>query len=102
MGNAVVLKPSERAPLSGLRIGELCTQAGIPPGVVNVITGHGEPCGQALTSHPDVARVAFTGGVDAARHVVANTAANFAHVSLELGGKSPMLVFDDAYTRHWV
>lgn len=95
-GCAVVIKASEVAPGPLLAFAELVDRVGFPPGVVNVITGHGEPCGQALTSHPDVARVAFTGGVDAARHVVANTAANFAHVSLELGGKSPMLVFDDA------
>ncbi len=74
----------------------LVEEAGFPPGVFNLVTGFGEPCGRALTSHPLVSRVSFTGGTEAARHVVANTANNFAHLSLELGGKSPILVFDDA------
>lgn len=95
-GNTLVIKASEVAPAPLLAFAELVHEVGFPPGVVNIITGHGEPCGRVLTSHPKVSRVAFTGGVDAARHVVANTAANFAHVSLELGGKSPMLVFEDA------
>ena len=64
--------------------------------MVNVVTGFGEDCGQVLTSHPLVARVAFTGGVETARHVVRNTAENFAVTTLELGGKSPVIVFDDA------
>ena len=79
-----------------LEFGKLIEQAGIPPGVVNIVTGHGEPCGRALTSHPDVARVSFTGGPNAARHVLENVKRNFAEVSLELGGKSPFIVFDDA------
>ncbi len=95
-GCTVVLKASEDAPAAMFEFAKLIEQAGFPAGVVNVITGYGEPCGRALTSHPDVARVAFTGGPDAARHVVANTANNFAVVSLELGGKSPILVFEDA------
>ncbi|MDH3293533.1 MAG: aldehyde dehydrogenase [Acidimicrobiia bacterium] len=95
-GNTVVVKASEEAPGPLLAFAELVDRVGFPPGVVNIITGYGEPCGRALTSHPNVARVAFTGGVDAARQVVRNTAENFAHVSLELGGKSPILVFDDA------
>ncbi len=69
---------------------------GLADKVFNLVTGFGEPCGRALTSHPLVSRVSFTGGTEAARHVVANTANNFAHLSLELGGKSPILVFDDA------
>lgn len=95
-GNTVVLKASEDAPAPLFEFGRLVEEAGFPPGVVNVITGFGEPCGRALTAHPDVARVAFTGGPAVARLVVANTANNFAVTSLELGGKSPMLVFDDA------
>jgi len=95
-GNTVVLKASEDAPAPMLEFARLVHEAGFPPGVVNVITGFGEPCGRALTSHPDVARVAFTGGPQAARRIVQNTASNFAVISLELGGKSPMLVFDDA------
>ena len=95
-GNTVVLKASEHASAAMLEFGRLIEQAGIPPGVVNIVTGHGEPCGRALTSHPDVARVSFTGGPNAARHVLENVKRNFAEVSLELGGKSPFIVFDDA------
>ena len=95
-GNTVVLKASEHAPAAVLEFGKLIAQAGIPDGVVNIITGHGEPCGRALTSHPQVARVSFTGGIDTARHIVQNTANNLAQVSLELGGKSPFIVFADA------
>ncbi|KMW56328.1 Aldehyde dehydrogenase [Candidatus Rhodobacter oscarellae] len=95
-GNTIVLKASEHASAPLLTFGKLVAQAGIPDGVVNIVTGHGAPCGQALTSHPLVAKVAFTGGPGAARHVVRNTAENFAEVSLELGGKSPFIVFEDA------
>lgn len=95
-GNTVVIKASEAAPIPILEFAKIIDEAGFPPGVVSVITGFGEPCGRALTSHKKVARVAFTGGPDTARHVVANTANNFAVVSLELGGKSPMVIFDDA------
>ena len=95
-GNTVVLKASEHASAAMLEFGKLIEQAGIPPGVVNIVTGHGEPCGRALTSHPLVARVSFTGGPNAARHVLENVKRNFAEVSLELGGKSPFIVFDDA------
>ncbi len=95
-GNTVVLKASEVAPAPMFEFAKIVEQAGFPPGVVNVITGYGEPCGRLLTSHPNVARVAFTGGPETARHVVRNTAENFAVVSLELGGKSPILVFEDA------
>ena len=95
-GNTVVLKASEQASAAMLEFGRLVEQAGFPPGVVNIVTGHGDPCGKALTSHPLVARISFTGGPTAARHVVHNSAENFAEVSLELGGKSPFIVFDDA------
>ena len=95
-GNTVVLKASEAAPAPMFEFARIVEQAGFPPGVVNVITGYGEPCGRLLTSHPQVARVAFTGGPETARHIVRNSAENFAVVSLELGGKSPILVFDDA------
>jgi len=94
-GNTVVLKASEHASAAILEFGRLAEQAGIPPGVLNIVTGHGEPCGRALTSHPLVARISFTGGPAAARQVVQNAANNFAQVSLELGGKSPVIVFDD-------
>ncbi len=95
-GNTLVIKASEDAPAPLLEFARLVHEAGFPPGVVNVVTGFGEPCGRALTSHPDVARVAFTGGPATARRIVENTARNFAVLSLELGGKSPMLVFADA------
>lgn len=95
-GNTVVLKASEHASAPMLEFGKLIAEAGIPDGVVNIVTGHGDPCGKVLTSHPLVARIAFTGGPVSARHVIANSANNFAEVSLELGGKSPFIVFDDS------
>ncbi len=95
-GNTIVLKASEHASAAMLEFGKLIEKAGIPAGVINIITGHGEPCGKILTSHPKVARISFTGGSSAARQVVKNSAENFAEVSLELGGKSPFIVFDDA------
>ena len=95
-GNTIVLKASEHASAAMLEFGKLIEAAGIPPGVVNIVTGHGEPCGRVLTAHPLVARVSFTGGPVAARHVLENVKNNFADVSLELGGKSPFIVFDDA------
>ncbi len=95
-GNTVVLKASEHAPAAMLEFGELIAEAGFPDGVVNIVTGFGEPCGRALTTHPLVARISFTGGPETARHIVRNSAENFAQVSLELGGKSPLMVFEDA------
>ena len=95
-GNTVVLKASEHASAAMLDFGRLVEEAGFPPGVVNIVSGHGDPCGKALTSHPLVARISFTGGPTAARQVLYNSAENFAEVSLELGGKSPFIVFDDA------
>ncbi|MEX0302506.1 MAG: aldehyde dehydrogenase [Leisingera sp.] len=95
-GNTVVLKASEYASAAMLEFGELVAEAGFPPGVVNIVTGHGDPCGRALTSHPLVARVSFTGGPNAARMILENSKNNFAEVSLELGGKSPFIVFEDA------
>jgi (Z)-2-((N-methylformamido)methylene)-5-hydroxybutyrolactone dehydrogenase len=95
-GNAIVLKASEHGPAALLEFARLCDEASIPPGVVNVVTGLGDPCGTALTTHPLVARIAFTGGTAAARHIIRNSAENLAVVTLELGGKSPILVFDDA------
>ena len=95
-GNTVVLKASEHASAPMLEFAKVFEEAGFPPGVFNVVTGHGEPCGRALTSHPLVDRVSFTGGPETARHVIRNSAENFAEVSLELGGKSPVMVFEDA------
>ena len=95
-GCTVVLKASEDGPAPLLEFARLIEKAGFPKGTVSVLTGFGEPCGRALTSHPLVSRVAFTGGLQTARHIVRNTAENFAHTTLELGGKSPVLVFADA------
>ena len=95
-GNTVVLKASEHASAAMLEFGKLIEEAGFPPGVVNIVTGFGEPCGRVLTSHPLVSRISFTGGPETARHIVRNSAENFAQVSLELGGKSPVMVFEDA------
>ena len=95
-GCTVVLKASEIAPCAMLEFAKLVEQAGFPDGVVSVITGDAENCAIPLTAHPDIDRVAFTGGPQTARHVVRNTAENFAVTSLELGGKSPILVFEDA------
>jgi len=94
-GNTIVLKASEFASAAMLEFGRLIELAGIPAGVVNIVTGHGDPCGSRLTSHPLVARISFTGGPTAAQHILHNSANNFAQVSLELGGKSPFIVFDD-------
>ena len=98
-GNTVVLKASEHASAPMLEFGRLFEEAGFPPGVVNIVTGHGEPCGRVLTSHPLVQRISFTGGPGSARQIVRNSAENFAEVSLELGGKSPFLVFEDATSK---
>jgi acyl-CoA reductase-like NAD-dependent aldehyde dehydrogenase len=95
-GNTMVLKASEHASAPMLEFARIVEEAGFPPGVFNVVTGHGDPCGKVLTSHPLVQRISFTGGPDSARHIIHNSAANFAQVSLELGGKSPFIVFDDA------
>ncbi len=95
-GCTVVLKASETAPAPMLEFAKLIEAAGFPAGVVSVITGDAENCAIPLTRHPDVDRIAFTGGPETARHVVRNSAENFAVTTLELGGKSPILVFDDA------
>ena len=95
-GNTVVLKASEHASAAMLEFGKVIEEAGFPPGVVNIISGHGDPCGKTLTTHPLVHRISFTGGPATARHVIRNSAENFAEVSLELGGKSPFIVFEDA------
>ncbi|RQS61275.1 aldehyde dehydrogenase [Burkholderia sp. Bp8963] len=94
-GCTVVLKASEEAPGPLLEFARLVHEAGFPAGVVNVITGFGPECGAVLSSHPGVDKVAFTGGPETARHIVRNTANNLAKVSLELGGKSPFIVFAD-------
>ena len=96
MGNTVVIKASELAPVTLLEFAKLIEKTGIPKGVINIITGLGEPCGKALTAHKLVERIAFTGGPETAKHIVKNSAENLSQVSLELGGKSPVVVFDDA------
>ena len=96
MGNTVVIKASELAPVTLLEFAKLVEKSGIPKGVVNIITGLGEPCGKALTTHNLVERIAFTGGPETAKHIVKNSAENLSQVSLELGGKSPVVVFNDA------
>jgi len=95
-GCTVVLKPAEEAPLTPLRLAELCQEAGIPPGVVNVVPGFGETAGAALASHPDVDKVAFTGSHLTGQKIVQASSGNLKRVSLELGGKSPDVVFTDA------
>ncbi|MBU5379241.1 MAG: aldehyde dehydrogenase [Pantoea sp.] len=95
-GCTLVVKAAESAPTPLLAFARLIAEAGFPAGVCNVITGFGESCGTVLTTHPDVAHIAFTGGPDTARHIVRNSAENLSKTTLELGGKSPFIVFDDA------
>jgi aldehyde dehydrogenase (NAD+) len=95
-GCTVVLKPAEEAPLTPLRLAELCLEAGVPPGVVNVVPGFGETAGAALAAHPGVDKVAFTGSHLTGQKIVQASAGNLKRVSLELGGKSPDIVFADA------
>ncbi len=95
-GCTIVLKPAEQTPLSALRFGELITEAGFPDGVVNIVTGYGETAGAALAEHPDVDKVAFTGSTEVGKLIVKAAAGNLKRVSLELGGKSPAIVFPDA------
>jgi len=94
-GNCVVLKPAEQTPLSALRLAELIAEAGVPDGVVNVVTGFGETAGAALAAHDDVDKVAFTGSTEVGRLIVHAAAGNLKKVTLELGGKSPNIVFSD-------
>ncbi|MDU6390134.1 MULTISPECIES: aldehyde dehydrogenase [unclassified Pantoea] len=95
-GCTLVVKAAESAPTPLLAFARLIAEAGFPAGVCNVITGFGESCGTVLTTHPDVAHIAFTGGPETARHIVRNSAENLSKTTLELGGKSPYIVFDDA------
>jgi aldehyde dehydrogenase (NAD+) len=94
-GCTMILKPAEQSPLSALRLGELCLEAGIPPGVVNVITGFGD-AGAALAEHARVDKVSFTGSVETGQSIVRASAGNLKRLTLELGGKSPNIVFSDA------
>ena len=95
-GNTVVLKPAELTPLSAIRLGELCLEAGIPDGVVNVLVGKGSVVGQRLIEHPDVAKIAFTGSTEVGRTVMQGAARTIKRVTLELGGKSANVIFEDA------
>ncbi|MFI2433319.1 aldehyde dehydrogenase [Streptomyces sp. NPDC018693] len=95
-GNTVVLKPAEWSPLTASLLADIAAEAGLPAGVLNVVQGYGAEIGDALTSHPDVRRISFTGSVPTARRIAASAAANLTPLSLELGGKSPLLVFAEA------
>ncbi|MEU3962750.1 aldehyde dehydrogenase [Streptomyces buecherae] len=95
-GDTVVLKPAEWSPLTASLLADIAAEAGLPAGVLNVVQGYGSEVGDALTSHPDVRRISFTGSVPTAQHIAASAAANLTPLSLELGGKSPLLVFADA------
>jgi phenylacetaldehyde dehydrogenase len=95
-GNCVVLKPAEQTPLTALRLAGLIAEAGIPEGVVNVVPGFGQTAGAALAAHDDVDKVAFTGSTEVGRLIARAATGNLKKVSLELGGKSPNVVFDDA------
>jgi betaine-aldehyde dehydrogenase len=94
--NTVVLKPAELTPLTALRLAELALEAGLPEGVLNVVVGPGSVCGERLVRHPEVAKVGFTGSTEVGRQVMAGAAATIKRVTLELGGKSANLVFEDA------
>ena len=94
-GNTVVLKPAEFTPLTALLFAELCQEAGLPAGVVNVVTGDGST-GEALVKHPDVDKIAFTGSTEVGRAIRSATATTHKRLSLELGGKSPFIIFEDA------
>jgi acyl-CoA reductase-like NAD-dependent aldehyde dehydrogenase len=95
-GNTVVVKPSELTPLTTLELGAIAAEAGIPDGVINIVTGLGATAGKAVAEHPGVARITFTGGTEVGRSIGVAAARRFARATTELGGKSPVLVFDDA------
>jgi acyl-CoA reductase-like NAD-dependent aldehyde dehydrogenase len=95
-GNSVVLKPSELTPLTALRLGQAVLEAGVPPGVLNVVPGSGSVAGARLAAHPDIAKIVFTGGTEPGRMVARAAAGRFAKCTLELGGSTPVIVFDDA------
>lgn len=103
-GNTIVLKPAEQTPLSILFVANLVIEAGFPPGVVNVINGLGAVAGAALASHPDVDKIAFTGSTSTARQIMKLASHNLKNITLESGGKSPLIIFDDAdldVAVHW-
>jgi phenylacetaldehyde dehydrogenase len=96
MGCTVVLKPAELTPLTAVRLAQLIQEVGFPPGVVNIVTGFGDPAGKALVAHPEVDKISFTGSTVVGKSIVAAAAGNLKRVALELGGKSPVIVFPDA------
>ena len=95
-GNAVILKPAEWTPLVSLALGRLCEEAGLPPGLLSILPGHGRETGAAIVSHPAIGKVSFTGGTQTGLTIARSAAAKLMPVSLELGGKSPTIVCDDA------
>ncbi len=95
-GCTIVLKPAEFTPCGILEVAKLCSEAGLPDGVLNVVPGLGEVAGQALVEHPDVSKVAFTGSTEVGKHVMRTAATDVKRVSLELGGKAPCIIYDDA------
>ena len=96
MGNTIIIKASESAPAPLLELAKLIDKIGLPKGVVNIITGFADDCSKVLTTHKKINRIAFTGGMHTAKHIVRNSAENLSQVTLELGGKSPVAVFNDA------
>ena len=96
MGNACVLKPAEETPLTALQLGTLAIEAGLPPGVLNIVTGTGEGAGDALVTHPGIGHISFTGSVEVGRSISHAAAERLVPVTMELGGKSPNIVFADA------
>ncbi len=101
-GNAVVVKPAEVTPLMALELGRICEEAGVPKGIVSVLPGRGSVIGDAITQHPLVKRVSFTGGTTTGKHIAHIAADKMMPVSLELGGKSPTMVLEDADLNHAV
>ncbi|PYH46908.1 aldehyde dehydrogenase [Aspergillus saccharolyticus JOP 1030-1] len=95
-GNTVVLKPAEQTPLSALFLANLIVEAGFPPGVVNIVNGYGSIAGAALASHMEVDKIAFTGSTETARHIMKMASGNLKNITMETGGKSPLIVFNDA------
>ena len=94
-GNCVVAKPSEVTPMTAYMLGDICTKAGLPPGVLNIVHGTGPSTGQAIVAHPDIKAISFTGGTQTGAHIARTAAPMFKKLSLELGGKNPNLIFAD-------
>jgi aldehyde dehydrogenase (NAD+) len=96
MGNTVILKPASYTPITALAFADICDQVGLPPGVVNIVTGEARDAGEAILQHQGISKIAFTGSTDIGRHIRKVTAGSGKRISLELGGKSPFVVFDDS------